>query len=366
MRVHSGPRRFMVAAVLLALAGVVLALAPGAASANPGCTIEQAQHLVDVGRYKRAVQEFTCVIDGDPTEVDGYRGRIEAELMLGLYSDALGDYARVIGNVLPVHPDAVDTVLDQYAARLASAPEDVPALTGASFARWWLYDFKSATPLLDQLLDVQPGDLYGTLFRGSNRLFLGKHVDEGVADLEQAIALAPGSAHVRLIVADAYTYALPDPQRAFEEASLALDWGLDTPRIHAILANSYHAFGDLMAGATHIQRHIDLVTTELVSTAPIGVGTALPLDLVPGRTYEVPVAAAAGQPISITTSSPSKEIFDSIMVLLAPDGSPVVGNDDDVDFYAAFEWVPPVSATYRLQVTSFEGVGTGELVVTRD
>ncbi len=35
------------------------------------------------------------------TQVEGYRGRIEAELLLGRYSDAVGDYARVTAFVLP-------------------------------------------------------------------------------------------------------------------------------------------------------------------------------------------------------------------------------------------------------------------------
>ena len=78
----------------------------GVARAQPPCTAEQGQALIDQGGYKQAVKEFTCVIDAQPTEVDGYRGRIEAQLLLGLYSDALRDYGRVTAQVLPVHPDA--------------------------------------------------------------------------------------------------------------------------------------------------------------------------------------------------------------------------------------------------------------------
>ena len=52
---------------------------------------------------------------------------------------------------------------------------------------------------------------------------------------------------------------------------------------------------------------------------------------------------------------------------VAPDGSPVVGSDDYKKYFAGFKgWVAGVTGTYRLQVTSFESVGTGELVVTRD
>src|SRR5262245_55492209 len=50
------------------------------------CTAEQGQLFIDTERYDRAIREFTCLINAQPTEVEGYRGRIEAELLLGRYS----------------------------------------------------------------------------------------------------------------------------------------------------------------------------------------------------------------------------------------------------------------------------------------
>jgi tetratricopeptide (TPR) repeat protein len=343
----------------LALATAVLVSAPAAQAAS--CTPEQGQAFIDTGRLEHAVREFTCVIDAQPTAVEGYRGRIEADLLLGRYSDALGDVARITARVLPVHPDAEQTVLAHYAERLAVAPDDVAALTGASFAQWSAYDYVHAIPLLDRLLEVRPDDVYGNLFRGSSHMLRGKV--RGAADLERALSLAPDSPDVRFIVADAYTYGVPDLERAFAEASLALDGGLDTPRVHAILAAAYNTFGDLLAGATHIRRHLELVTTEVLTAPALTPGETLGLDLVPGRTYAIPVAATAGETISISTSS--RDIWDSIALLLAPDGSPVVGSDDANAYFAEFEWVADETATYMLHVTSFEAVSTGELDVTR-
>ena len=340
------------------------AVAQGAAS-NPECTADRGQTLIDEGRYERAAREFTCLIDAQPTEVEGYRGRIEAKLLLGRYSDALADYARVTAVVEPVHPDAHTIIRAGYASRLAIAPHDISALTGASFERWSDFDYAQALHLLEQLLDVDPDNPYGTLFRGSSRLLRGGPgpKERGEADLTRAIALAPESPDVRFIVADAYTYGLPDLERAFAEASLALEWGLDTPRVHAILATAYNAFGDLGAAAEHIERHFELVTTETVTTPPLPPGESLALDLVPGRIYAVPVAATAGETISISTSS--HDYWDSIALLLAPDGSPIVGSDDDNGYHAAFEWVAEQSGTYMLKVAFFESVNYGELVVTR-
>ena len=350
------------AAVLVACA-LATALAPAAAQAAPKCTAAQGQALIDGGQYQQAVQEFTCVVDADPTGVEGYRGRIEAEVLLGRYSDAVRDYQRVTAVVEPVRPGAMATILAGYADRLAVAPDDVRALTGASFARWWNFDYPQAIQVLQHLLDVKPDDPYGTLFRGSARVSHGVNKARGVADLDRAIALAPNSPDVRFIVADAYLYGASDHQRALSEATLALDWGLDTPRVHAIIAAAYNAFGEEATAAAHIQRHNDLVTTELLPAPALAPGGALSLDLVPGRTYAIPIAVTAGQTISIATSSP--DFWDTIAVLQAPDGTPVVGADDVRKYLAAFDWVAEETGTYTLEVTSFESVSTGELVVKR-
>jgi hypothetical protein len=327
------------------------------------CTIQQGQRFIDEGRYKDAIREFTCVIDANPTEVEGYRGRMEAELLLGKYSEAFREYARIMAFVLPVDPTAESKILAGYADRLAIAPNDVPALTGASFTRWCLFDYPGAIRVTDRLLELRPDDVYANLFRGSSRVSKGASRAEGALDLERAIALAPWSPDVRHIVADAYTYGKePDPERAFAEAMLALQWGMDTARIHAILGSAYLAFGDVLAAAMHVQRHIDLVTTEVVAASPLAAGDSLVLDFVPGRTYEIPVQALAGETISIATTS--KDYWDTILVLLAPDGSPVLGSDDTNGYFAAFDWVAAEMGTYRLQVTFFESVITGQMVVT--
>src|SRR5262245_55191598 len=351
----------------LVLAVGLFAIAPVAHGAGkPSCTSAAGQALIDQGRYDRAVREFTCLINADSTDVEGYRGRIEAQVLLGRYANAISDYTRVTAVVKPVHPNAWQTILDGYAARLASDPDDIKALTGASFARWWFFEYPPALQLLNQILKLEPDNAYATLFRGSSRQLHHSNLNNAIDDLNRAIELAATSPDVRQIVADAFTYGgAPDFDRAFSEASLALAWGLDNPRIHAILAQTLNAAGDVLGAAEHIDRHLDLVTTELVPTAPIAPGNTFTLPLVPGRTYAIPVAVTAGQTVSIDTSSPDPDLWDTIMVLDDPYGSPVVGADDTNGYYAALNWVAPATGTYTLRVTSFEAVTTGELVVTR-
>jgi hypothetical protein len=125
------------------------------------------------------------------------------------------------------------------------------------------------------------------------------------------------------------------------------------------------AFGNVTAAAEEYERHIELVTTQLVPTPALAPGSSVTVDLAAGRTFEIPIPAVFGQPISIQTASPTHEIYDSIMVLIAQDGTPVVGNDDFKKYFAGFVWNAQETGTYLLRVTSFEGVSTGKLSVTR-
>jgi hypothetical protein len=103
----------------VACAAALLVMGPtDYAHAQQPCTVEKGQNEIDQGRYKSAVKEFSCVIDAQPDEVDGYGGRAEAQLLLGLYSLAMHGYGRITAQVLPVHPDAASTILAGYAARL--------------------------------------------------------------------------------------------------------------------------------------------------------------------------------------------------------------------------------------------------------
>src|SRR5262245_7076786 len=135
-------RKALASTMVLALVSA-LSMAAGGRSAKAAeqFSAERGQRYIDQGKYERAIVEFTGVIEDNPTDAEGYRGRIEAELLLGLYSNALRDNAMITAFVLPVHSHAKDAIFADYDARLAAAPKDVAALTGASFAHWTSFEY---------------------------------------------------------------------------------------------------------------------------------------------------------------------------------------------------------------------------------
>jgi len=328
------------------------------------CNVSSGQAFIDQGKFEKAIDEFTCVINNAPTEAEGYRGRIEAKVMLQRYSDAVRDYQKVTAYVLPVHPDATETIYAGYETRLAASPNDLNALTGRAFAHWWYFDYHTAIAMLNDLVVMRPNDLFPNLFRGSSRMLSRTSKAKGIADVEKAITIAPSNPNVRWIAADAFTYGVPDPVRAFNEATLALNGGLDTPRVRAILGTSYNKLGNKAAAANEINKCIDLSIADLVPASTIAVGTTADLNFVPDMAYDVPITVAAGETISIKTEA--TDYWDSIAVLLAPDGTPVIGSDDDNKYFAQFSYVAPVAGTYHMKVTFFEAVATSVLHVTRN
>jgi hypothetical protein len=58
-------------------------------------------------------------------------------------------------------------------------------------------------------------------------------------------------------------------------------------------------------------------------------------------------------------------MWDTILLLRAPNGTPGLGSDDYKGYMAGFEWVAPADGTYQLRVSSFEAASTGIVVVSR-
>jgi hypothetical protein len=152
---------------------------------------------------------------------------------------------------------------------------------------------------------------------------------------DRSRARSPG---VRFIIADASTYGnVPDPQRAFAEASFELTGSLNTPRVHAIFASAYLALGNQLAAAAELRTDIELVTTQLAQTAPLITGATLTLPWSCGAAAKFPFLPRPGRG---SRSWSSRDSYDTILVLLAPDGPPVLGSHHYRQYFAGFQWWP--------------------------
>jgi hypothetical protein len=303
-----------------------------------------------------------CLTDSGTLDVTAYKGRIEAALMAGRYASALGEVTQMQRVVIPAIPDAFDQLLAAYEAQLAASPDDLIALIGYSFAQWWVSDYAGATATYDRLLGVLPDNAYATLFRGSSRLFDGD-TDGGELDIARVLELAPNSPDAHFIAADALLYALGDVTRAGEQAALARDLGLVTPRVNAILATAAMADGDEALATQYFAEHIAGATTGYVDTEPLAAGGSLTLDFTPGVAFRVPLEVAAGETLTVLADSPDG--VDTLAVLLGPEGALVTSNDDYTDLNAGIVRTLDAAGVYTLVLGTFEGAGTGSVTLQR-
>lgn len=359
--------RILLLAILACLLSTSLTFAQSDAESCDATvdSLTSGQMLIDTGDFAAAQAAFTCAIEANPTEVDAYRGRVEASLLNGDYTLALDDYNRIRARALAEHPDAFDTILAGYEAKLAGSPDSVPLLTGYSFALWWASDYEGAVAAADRVIEQDPENIFALLFRGSSEFYLGDS-ETGEADVSHAIDLNPDNIASLFILADAYTYATEDYESALEIALKASDMGLNSPRLLAMIATDYLGLGDESAAAQYFAAHIKASTTEYRNADPLAIGDSIVLDMVPGLTYDIPLEVEAGEHLTIMTSGDPMEL-DSFIALIAPDGQPVTGNDDFAypNFSAGFETDIDSAGTYLLMVSTFTGAGAGELTVTR-
>lgn len=338
-------------------------------ASDEACTGEtdylaQGQALLDAGDYRGAIAAFSCAAKAAPEALNAYRGRIEASLLSGAYADAVGDDTAIMIHVIPTTPDAFESMIADYESRLAGAPDNITLLAGLSFAQWWVSDYAAAIDTLDHILELDPDNRYATAFRGSSRYF-NEEFEDGDADFARALELEPDNAHLQFVLADAYIYGAGDYANARIAALEANELGLHTPRLNMILATAYSAEGDEATAAQYFAEHIRSATTNMVQGDLLAAGEIVTLEFVPGRSYTIPLEVTAGETLTVNLDSPADGV-DTMLVLVAPDGSLVAATDDVVDLNAGLEGVIIAEGgTYNLLIATFEGAGTGEVIVTR-
>ncbi len=325
--------------------------------------LKTGQALLKAADYENAIADFTCAIEADKLNIGAYRGRIEALLLAGIYSEALRNYTEIAIHVIPETPNAVEQIIDAYRTTLDSDPENIILLTGYSFALWWVSDYEAALIEIEKILAVEPDNFYALMFHGSTSFFL-EDFETGERDFARVLELVPENADIHFVLADAYTYAVGDMEKALEHGLLASELGLDTARLNAILGTAYFYLGDEATAIPYFARHIERATVETIEQADLEKEQAITLNMIPGQTYRFLVEVAADETLKISTTSDTDAV-DTIMVLLAADGTLVTGNDDSVELNAGFEKVIEEVGIYTLLLSSFEGAGTGEVNIIR-
>jgi hypothetical protein len=130
-------------------------------------------------------------------------------------------------------------------------------------------------------------------------------------------------------------------------------------RVHAIFASSYLALDNQLAAVAELRAHIELVTNQLVQPRRL---LPAPAHTPPGREAELRKFRSRHGWRGALDLTSSRDFYDTILVLLAPDGPPALWSQDRV--FCRIQWVAVATGTYRILLTSFESVNTGDSTVS--
>jgi tetratricopeptide (TPR) repeat protein len=422
-------RRFILAVVVVscwAFAGSAQAKSETCATGVD--YLVQAQAQFDAATYADAQASYTCALETDPLNEQAHVGRLQAALLAGDYLTAhsevflLGDGTSAVlesaiagqTDVLAAQPDSVtalqirafllvfsgqsDAALTDVDSILAVQPDNVlarmvqavaqemmgdaegaastfaqavalspdnPQLYGLmAAAQWASFNIESMVANSSRAIELAPDLAYPYRLHGMSQMAMGN--PEGVlADANQAIELDPTYYAFYILRANAHLM-LGDPQAAFADLSTAIDLNPRTRIGHGVRAKVALALGDPEAAAQGFATFVELGTLETVEGAELNADEPVTVPMTAGRTYRLPFTAQAGQTTTIQVTSVNPGEVDPVVLVVGPDGTPLVFNDDASDETldaVISEYELPTSGTYMLVVSHALGGSEGDIVI---
>lgn len=298
----------------------------------------QAFFLVFTGHAEAALE----VVDTLPASAFTYAVTAIANDLLGNTDDASDSLAQAVelavddATVYGLIANAafinfnVESMMSNSTRALELAPELPLALRAHGLASLISGDLEAALADADQGLELDP-TFYGFYtLRANIHLALGD-LDAALGDLDAALALNP----------DSYI-------------------------ANAIRSGVNMALGNVEVAGRDFMAAVNIKTVEIVEGETLTADEALPLTMTLGRTFRLSIEAGAGQSLTIQVTSTTPGEVDSTVMLLSPEGVPLVFNDDanDETLDAQIDHYPITkSGTYIVVISHANGGSEGEIAV---
>ncbi|MCC6614870.1 MAG: hypothetical protein IT320_15420 [Anaerolineae bacterium] len=309
---------------LLALTGAV-SVFPAAAQEQTGeqsdwqpvgiSFYQSGQQALQNQDYDRAVLDASLFVLLNPTDSQGYFMRSIGYMGREDADAALTD----IETAIRLAPE--DTYPATYRANLFTVRANIFAATE---------DVDAALESYTQALDINP-----TVQNYANRAFLfaqQESYDEALADIDDAVALGGDQS---------------------------------PPFLHLLRGLFNTQKGDTSAAASDYLDYAMLIGTDVREADPLTPNEPRQLEFAEGRVYRIPVTIEDSQQLSILATPGQESQVDPLVILLGPDGAPVVANDDtsSSDPTALIEnFQPPEPGRYTIVITYSGDTTTGTVI----
>ena len=268
------------AALLLILASLAVTLPVSAQEQAPAVPADVAPEVlargraaVDAENFEQSIVDFSLYILLNPTDPRGYYLRALSYYTLQDLDSAVDDLT---------HGLRYSEAIPELHASLLATRSEFYVLLG---------DDPSAITDLDALIAIRPSP-EAFAQRAILRLS-GSAFEEAVADLNEAIDLTTDS----------------------------------QPALYFYRAHAQDALQNQRAAASDYLAWVNGIRQQTADEGPLESGGAVTLQMAQSRVYSIAFDADQGDEISVLVRAVAGDI-DPLLVILAPDGTPLVGNDD--------------------------------------
>lgn len=306
--------------------------------------LQRATDFVQEAEYEKALSVYTFYLKFQPDNVQALSQRAVVHASLGDLQLAFEDIDRAFDSA--GFSALEQAVIHNHRAQIYFLQRDTDSA---------LQDFNRAIELNPTYPDFW-------LNRGILHQILGDW-DLALADYEEYVQLDPTNAEAFLSIARVYL-AHNDYPKALSALDSAIDLTPDDPELYIFRGSVNLLAEQFVPAAGDYSDWLQLINTIEYDESPITAKTdQRTLNMTYGALYNIPFSAESGDRFAVTASSPS---VDSLIILLSPDGNPIMANDDGGRGLNAFivDFTLPEDGTYTLLVGHARGGWDGDIELT--
>ncbi len=345
-----------------------------------------AQESSNQGDFETATQMYGCVLKFEAGNVEVRLARIASAILAEDYMSAYSDVFW-LNNTTPetvlAHLDklrqmeaeqyqtraflAIFVVVPDYDLALVDAeqiltaePDNAFAYVIQATAYEGLEDFEAASVAFNQAVERSPenAQIYGLMAAAQFTTF---NIPDMRENASRALELDPGIPQLYRLRGFT-SMVMGDPEAAIEDANQAIELEPDYFAYYVLRGNAYRATGNLEAAladfnqiialvpqssfgyalraevqmqlgqereaAADLAMAIELDTLERIDGESLVIGHPEILNMVYGRAYYLPFDAEQDTVLTISVTSVEQGEVDPLILVLDPDGTPLIFNDD--------------------------------------
>lgn len=252
-------RRLIVGSVVLAmLASLVVPLSAQAVCDPAIDNLAKAEVARDAGNYTAALGAYDCALEADPENASILFERGLTSLLLPSF-----DYGALVdvSTAVDADPTLFDAALADSATQVEDNADDVPTLIRRGYLLWRNIEDEAALEVFETILDIEPDNVFATLFRGSSNQYLG-NTEDAAADFERVTnELAPDNLSVVQFIAETYS-GTDDYERTLQYYDLALALDPRNAGYYVARAWAYNSLGDSSGAEADYLKALSLRPTD--------------------------------------------------------------------------------------------------------